>query len=403
MKANLRNVRFLERGEKLSNAAMTGVSLHCHTLHSKELLDFVPYYAERIPVVSYFWRREMRRHMERDGRLPDFTKGYWAPPLTGHDVFGMEAKSMRRLGLDAIVSITDHDSINANLELLHDIDGKKAPVSMEWTVPFEEAFFHIGVHNLPVDRAEAITSELLAYTHAKGKPDNARLHQIFEMLNEIPETLVVLNHPIWDIEMIGQQTHERLLARFVAEHAKWMHALEINGFRSWDENQLVVDMAEAIGLPLVSGGDRHCCQSNTMINITDAGSFDEFAAEIRDDGYSRIAIMPEYNDPLPSRQLRSMAQILGNYSHFPEGRRIWSDRIYLDYQDGEGLKSLTERWNGRIPKWTYFAFAALSALGHPIMQPMIALTVGDTDIGRDERKTPDTGFAIGNSPLSAER
>jgi hypothetical protein len=402
MNKKTKNVYFLDRGEKAHLAARTGVSLHCHTLHSKELLDFVPYYATRIPIVSYFWRRETRRLMENGGKLPDFTKGYWTPPLTGHDVFASEKESMKQLGLKALVSITDHDSINANLELLRNIDGKHAPISMEWTVPFENAFFHIGVHNLPVERAEEITADLLAYTHAKADPDDARLHELFELLNGFPEVLVVFNHPIWDIEMIGQQEHERSLARFIAEHAKWLHALEINGFRSWSENQAVIDLADSIGLPLVSGGDRHCCQSNTMINITDAGSFAEFADEIRIDRFSRIAVKPEYSDPLPSRQLRSIAQILGQYDHFPEGRRRWSDRVYVDHNDGNGLRTLTAHWNGQTPKWTYIAFLALSVLAHPALQPLIALTVGDNDIGRDEMPVKDTTFAIGGSPLSSE-
>ncbi len=400
---NSKNVRFIGHGEGLGEAARTGVSLHCHSLHSKELLDFVPYYAMRIPVVSHFWQKEMRRCMKRDGRLPDFTTGHWTPPLTGHDVFRMEKENLAGLGLDAIVSITDHDSINANLEIRRDIAVEAAPISMEWTVPYENAFFHVGVHNLPIDRAEAITADLLAYTHAKGWPDNERLHEIFEMLNAISDVLIVLNHPIWDIEIIGQQNHERSLARFIAAHSKWIHALEINGFRTWAENEAVIDLARSIGLPLISGGDRHCCQSNTMINITDAASFAEFVGEIRIDGYSQIAVMPEYNDPLPSRQLRSMAQILKNYSHFPEGRRIWSDRIYLDYQDGNGLRTLTQHWNGKIPKWTDIAFLALAVLAHPVIQPLIKLTVGDTDIGRDEITAHDNGFAIGTSPISSER
>ncbi|MBC7899276.1 MAG: hypothetical protein H7070_04420 [Saprospiraceae bacterium] len=400
---NSKNVCFLDRGEGLGEAARTGVSLHCHTLHSKELLDFVPYYAERIPVVSYFWRREMRRKLERDGRLPDFTTGHWTPPLTGHDVFRMEKENLAKLGLEAMVSITDHDSINGNLEIRRDIDGAVAPISMEWTVPFENAFFHVGVHNLPIEHAEAITADLLDYTHAKGEPDNGRLHEIFEMLNEFPDVLIVLNHPIWDIEMIGQQSHERSLARFVAEHADWIHALEINGFRTWSENQAVIGLANSICLPLVSGGDRHCCQSNTMINVTEAESFAEFVGEVRNDAFSRIVVMPEYKDPLPSRQLRSIAQILGNYEHFSEGSRKWPDRVYFDFDDGNGLRTLTDHWNGRVPKWTNFAFIALSVLAHPAVQPIIALTVGDTDIGRSEKKTGDTGFTISGSPSTSER
>jgi hypothetical protein len=399
MKNNARNVCFLNAGENLSQIASTGVSLHCHTLHSKELLDFVPYYAERIPVASFFWRREMRR---LDGKRPDFKAGYWEPPLAGQEVFESETKSLAALGLEAIVSITDHDSINANLELRRDLDAHLAPISLEWTVPFEKAFFHIGVHNLPIKGAKEITKDLLDYSNSRNGPDSARLHELFAMLNELPGVLVVLNHPIWDIEMIGQQAHEHALARFVAEHGKWIHAFEINGFRSWSENQAVIRLADAFGLPLISGGDRHCCQSNTMINVTNADSFDEFAGEIRNDGYSRIAVTHQYHVPLPSRQLRSIAQILGNYSNFPEGRRIWSDRVFLDFHDGTGLRSLTEHWNGQRPAWTYIAFCALSVLAHPAVRSLIALTVGDHDIGRNEKKALDKGFAVNGSPLTAK-
>ncbi|MEP7075191.1 MAG: hypothetical protein ABI878_05215 [Acidobacteriota bacterium] len=394
------NVYFLKRGEGLSEMADTGVSLHCHTLHSKEMIDFVPYYASRIPVASFFWRREMRR-LENLNAVPDFKNGHWTPPLNGHEVFDAERKHLAAYGLDGIVSITDHDSIGANLELRRDFDVALAPVSLEWTAPFENAFFHLGIHNLPIEQAEAITSELLDYTQAKDKPDNERLHELFAMLNELPGVLVVFNHPIWDIEMIGQQAHEEALKRFVAEHAKWLHAVEINGFRSWVENQAAIELAAAIELPLISGGDRHCCQSNTMINISDAWSFEEFVSEIRRDRFSRIAVMPEYHVTLPSRQLRSIMQILGNYRDFPEGRKLWSDRVFLDFNNGNGQRTLTEHWNGRRPKWTYLVFFALSVLAHPALEPLIAMTVGDNDIGRDESRK-DPKFAIGENLLIAD-
>jgi hypothetical protein len=163
MKKRSGEVIFLKSGEQVDTLAATGVSLHCHTLHSKELLDFVPYYAERIPVASYFWRRSMRRHAE-NGQIPDFKSGYWEPPLTGQEVFESESQSLAALGLDSIVSITDHDSINANLELRRNIAATHAPISLEWTVPFENAFFHVGVHNLPIDLAKDIAEGLLEYT-----------------------------------------------------------------------------------------------------------------------------------------------------------------------------------------------------------------------------------------------
>jgi hypothetical protein len=107
----------------------------------------------------------------------------------------MEQESLAQLGLEAIVSITDHDSINANLEIRRDVRKETAPISLEWTVPFENAFFHIGVHNLPSVRADVITEGLLEYTYSKCGADNKRLHELFAMLNELPEVLIVLNHP----------------------------------------------------------------------------------------------------------------------------------------------------------------------------------------------------------------
>lgn len=377
----------LGKGDRLDTMAGTGVSLHCHTLHSREMLDFVPYYAKRIPIASYFWNRQMTRHERLYGSRPDFGSGHWTPPLTGGEVFDSEAESIGALGLDSIVSITDHDSIGAGVELQLSVGNASAPISFEWTVPYDEGFFHLGIHNLPPDEAESISSRLLAYTHSEftaGSRDHLR--ELFKMLNEYQDVLIVLNHPIWDIEMIGQAAHERLLARFLDDFSEWMHAVEINGFRSWKENQGAAALAELLGLPLVSGGDRHCLQPNTMINITDAGSFAEFAHEIRYDAFSRIVVRPEYHRPLPCRQLDSIKQILGSYDHFPKGRQTWPERVYLDYKDGKGLRSLSESWEGGTPAWMSPAFFVLRLLTVPAAQFLIGYIFGDNDIGRDDRR-----------------
>lgn len=383
MSVENKNISFLKPGERLDGVARTGVSLHCHTLHSRELLDFVPYYAERIPVVSYFVRREQRRCELAGIKPPDLTNGFWTPPLSGADVFEMEAASLAERGLDAVVSITDHDSIAANLAVRKERRPEVAPISMEWTVPYENAFFHIGIHNLPYEEAEAITADLLAYTRAEGQPDDRRLTELLDMLNALEEVLIVLNHPAWDIEMIGQERHERALRRFLADHAEAIHAIEVNGFRTWSENQMAIELAAARGLPIVSGGDRHCMHSNTIFNLTNASSFDDFVNEIRKDRRSRIAVSSEYNVPLPSRQLASIAQILAHYPQFEEGRRHWAERVYLD-GDGSGIRTLHEYWGGKPPVWTALALAAVRLLAHPTMRPAIAAIVGDKDIGREE-------------------
>lgn len=379
-----KNVRFLSNGEQLCESVSTGISLHCHTQHSKEILDFVPYYAERIPLISKLWRREQARWIEKYGRPPEFSSGYWTPPLTGRQVFDSEASSLQPLGLKAIVAITDHDSIQANLDLREEIESGNAPISMEWTVPFGGAFFHIGVHNLPPGSANDMKELLLEYTFAEGPPDDIRLNELFGMLCDIPSVLIVLNHPVWDIEMIGQQLHEEALEEFLRVHQRWLHAIEINGFRAWRENETAIQLAERLGLPIVSGGDRHCMHSNTMVNISNAATFTEFVDEVRVGGHSRIIVKPEYRTPLPARQVASIAQILGNYSDFPEGRRKWSDRVYFDANDGSGLMTLTEQWEGRQPFWARVSMVSLQILAHPLMQRIIALSVADADIGRDD-------------------
>lgn len=403
---NLKQTRLhiLHKPKDLSATAKTGVSLHCHTQHSKELLDFIPYYAAKIPVVSYFWEKECRRYLEREGKsLPNFTTGYWSPPLTGSEVYESEKEQMNRAGLDAIVSITDHDCISANLEINEKIANDTAPISMEWTVPFEYAFLHVGVHNLPPERAVEITEQLLAYSAATENPDNQKLHEIFALLNETPEILVVLNHPIWDIEMIGDERHAALLKSFIAEHGRWIHALEINGFRSWSENKAVMEMAETLGYPLVTGGDRHCCQTNTVINLTDAKTFAEFAEEIRVDKYSEIVLMPEYREPLHARQAASIAQIVKNYPEFPVGRQRWFDRVHIDAEDGLGVRPLSDHWKGGGPQWLRWVMWTIGVLNHKSVRPAFRLAMKREDTVPRQRKILKKTSPIGSEPLTADR
>src|SRR5262249_26366071 len=56
---NLKQTRLhiLREPQNLASRARTGVSLHCHTEHSKEMLDFIPHYAEKLPVIAQFWHK----------------------------------------------------------------------------------------------------------------------------------------------------------------------------------------------------------------------------------------------------------------------------------------------------------------------------------------------------------
>jgi hypothetical protein len=194
---------------------------------------------------------------------------------------------------------------------------------------------------------------------------------MFSMLNEIPQVLVILNHPLWDIEMVGTKRHELLLKDFIRVLGRWIHAFEINGFRSWSENKAVIEMAEALGIPVATGGDRHGCKPNTVINLTNVATFDEFVEEIREGRRSEVALMPEYEYPIHSRQLQSFSEILKHYPEFLEHRRRWFDRVFFDIGDGKGIVPLSAHgWKRGGPTWLRAAIWTLGVLGSPTVRPI---------------------------------
>lgn len=393
---NLKQTRLhiLNEAENLTSKAKTGVSLHCHTEYSKEMLDFVPHYAEKFPIISYFWKKERDKYQEEQGKGIDFSTAYWSPPLTPHDVYRIEKEQINSAGLDAIVSLSDHDSIDGNVMVNEHTENSKAPISLEWTVPFEYGFFHVGVHNLPKESAVEITKTLLDYTFNEENHGVERLNQLFEMLSEMRGVLVILNHPLWDIEMVGKERHNVLLKNFIKEHGRWIHAFEINGFRSWSENKAVIEMAEALGIPIATGGDRHGCKPNTVINLTNANTFEEFAEEIRVDKRSEVVLMPEYRQPLHSRQLQSFSEILKLYTEFPEGRQKWFDRVYFDTGDGHGVRQLSVHWKRGGPTWLRWAIWTLGVLGSPRVRPLFSVTRKRID--RVPKDAAKTSFEIPN-------
>ena len=367
-------LHILRDKKDLSANARTGVSLHCHTEYSHEMLDFIPHYAEQLPIINLFWRRERDRYESREQRTLDFVTSYWSPPLAPHDVFKIEQQQIEEVNLAPIVSLTDHDSIKATLEVNEIQPGSNAPISMEWTVPFEYGFFHVGVHNLPKERAEEITATLLDLTFNEANHGDAKLIEMFAMLNEIPGVLVVLNHPLWDIEIVGKERHAALLRMFIERHVRWIHAFEVNGFRSWSENKGVIDLAESIGMPLVTGGDRHGCKPNTVINITRASTFDEFADEVRNDKRSEVVLMPAYEQPLHSRQLDSFAEILTHYPNFRAGRQKWFERVFFDNGDGLGPRALSDYgWVRGGPVWLRCMVWTLGVMGGPTVRPFFRM------------------------------
>jgi hypothetical protein len=188
-----------------------------------------------------------------------------------------------------------------------------------------------------------------------------------------------------------------LLRDFVRKHGRWIHAFEINGFRSWSENKAVIELAEALGIPVATGGDRHGCKPNTVINLTNASTFEEFVDEIRDGRKSEVVLMPEYEHPIHSRQMQSFSEILKLYPDFAEHRRRWFDRVFFDNGDGKGVVPLSAHgWKRGGPIWLRAAIRTLGFLGSPSVRPLFRVVRKKADrVPRDPAKArfdiPDLG------------
>jgi len=322
-----------------------GVSLHGHTMHSEECLDFLPRYLRQVPGIAQVVGGYQR------GRNPvDFARAYWTPPLSPASALQLERAQIARMGLAPLVSITDHDNIEAGMSLQITMDPRDTPVSIEWTVPYARSILHLGIHNLPPASARAWMSVLAAHTAA---PAERFLPGILSELARIPDVLIVLNHPFWLEEGVVQADHDRALARVLRECIDWLHAFELNGTRGWKENTRVIELARAHGRPLISGGDRHACEPSACLNLTNAPNFAEFVSEIRE-GQSSLLFMPHYREPMAVRVLEAARDILRPYPEYP-GRQRWTDRIFYRGIDGIA-RPLSLLWQDRVP-WMLTAAA----------------------------------------------
>jgi hypothetical protein len=369
-KAPRTRVRVCDLNERAVRNFTTGVSLHCHTENSHEKLDFVPYYAGKIPLVSNFLDRELELHRIKNGEVIDFARAFWTPPIHPRAVLEAESNQIElALGLRPIVSITDHDDIRSSAHLRVLSPDSHIPISLEWTVPFGCGFFHVGVHNLPQEESSQVFDLLRDYSR---DPQHSDLAELFEMLCDCPRTLVVLNHPLWDIERIGEAAHLTLLRDFLSLHGRRIHAIEVNGYRSWHENQRAIELAGSYGYPVISGGDRHGHEANSIVNLTNADTFSEFAAEIRNDRVSEVAILPAYKEPVAMRMLETVADVLKYYPGYPKGRRFWTDRIFWTLEDGS-IRPMSFYWKNGGPVWVRASLNLMKVIGSRRARPAMRL------------------------------
>jgi hypothetical protein len=333
---NKSTFQFLWEDRTVGNQFRSGVSLHSHTMYSEENLDVLQRHVGKVPILS--------------GLLPkhvDYEQAFWTPPLSPRRAHRLEEKQIQRqLNLPALVSLTDHDGIRAGILLRVMERYKDAPISVEWTIPFGRTFFHIGVHNLPAANAIEIQEQL---KHVTAQPDIESLRDTLSFLHSHHDVLLVLNHPLWDEKAIGGEAHANELHQLLSKTTPYLHALELNGLRGWAENRNVVRIANDVRLPVVSGGDRHGCEPNAIVNLSEASSFPEFVDEIRRRRRSHVVFMPQYRQPLNWRTTQTVIDILRDYPSSFAGRRLWTERVFYRIPNGPPTSLATLFPENRVP------------------------------------------------------
>jgi hypothetical protein len=186
---------------------------------------------------------------------------------------------------------------------------------------------------------------------------------LLDVLSDLVDAgvLIVFNHPLWDLAAVGEDTHAISLREFLDGYQSKLHAVEINGYRSWRENGGVRRLSAERGLPLISGGDRHALAPNAVLNVTHAGTFAEFAAEVRE-GVSHVVVMPEYDEHLAARVMASVADVLGPQRRLRRTER-WTDRVSCE--SAGTVRPLSYHWPDGGPLWVRAAIGTFRVVSAP--------------------------------------
>jgi hypothetical protein len=331
-------VAWFDRDQTFVRQFKTGISIHSHTNCSKESLEFVGRIFASHPLLRAFLE-SLNNKAGKHGIQLDLAKGYWTPPLCPRSAFELEKNQIeQRLGMQALVSLSDHDCVDAPMLLR--VAMQETPISLEWTVPFKAARFHLGVHNLPAARSGELMDELKACT---AQPSTERVCDLMRTLHAIPDVLVVFNHPLWNLYASPPAEFSQNFEDFLALNSGYLGAFELNGTRSWDENRRVAQLAATWQQMAVSGGDRHGCEPNANLNLTNATCFSEWVHELRVERTSQMLFMPQYSEPIMARFYQTFLDAVRYYPDHADGTCRWDQRTFHPGPDGV-VRPLNSLW-----------------------------------------------------------
>ena len=157
-------------------------------------------------------------------------------------------------------------------------------------------------------------------------------------------------------------------------YGSWIHAIELNGLRSWDENSEAMELARAWQLPAISGGDRHGLEPNANLNLTHAATFAGIRGGDPRERLSTMLFMPQYRETLGMRWFETVKDIVR--CHPEAARPRWVDRFFYQCEDGV-TRPIAELWPNEGPALLRSVFAMLRLSESQSLRAALRLTVAD--------------------------
>ncbi len=244
----------------------------------------------------------------------------------------------------ALVSLSDHDCIGAPLLLRVVPAMHETPVSLEWTVPFQTSKFHLGVHNLPARACPGVDRRTEGLHRAAQH--RARLRPAAHAARDSRSTHRLQSSAVESLRQSAAEFAQNV-EDFLALNNGRLHAFELNGLRRWEENRRVAQLAARWQQILISGGDRHGCEPNANLNLTNATSFAEWVHELRVERRSQLLFMPQYDHSFAARCYQTFLDAVREYPDHSDGARRWDQRTYHPGRDGS-MQPISSLWK-RIP------------------------------------------------------
>ncbi len=178
-------------------------------------------------------RLENRSESNHAGVRVNYSASYWTPPMTPKLAFDLESKQIEDLGIASVWSPSPRS--RQHQARLHAAAYRSERSPDPGFRGVERALWRRtgfpSRHTQPAQRQGCRVDADPRELASTDNPSAARsaFGEILAALNDEPNVMVIFNHPLWDLFMVGKEKHQFLVNEFLLKYGNFMHALELNG------------------------------------------------------------------------------------------------------------------------------------------------------------------------------